>query len=490
MSVVGFDFGNNACKIAIARKGAIDVIMNDCSNRNTPSVVGYTDANRQIGEAGLAQHVTNYKNTITEVKRLLGRSWADEEFKADVAQLPFKVVADGEKVVVDVAYNNDRVQLSPEQITAALLTHLKSLAENALEIRVSDCVVSVPSFWSDKMRRALLDAAAIAGLNVLRLMNENSAIALQYGLLRQLPEKQPMKTLFFDMGHSQTTVTLVSFVQGSLTMLGSASHRSLGGRDFDRAIANHMMAFAKDKYKLDLASNVKAVLRVLKQCERTKKMLTANIESPFNLECIMNDVDVKGTLTREQFETLSAPLLEQVLIPVRECLALTGVDPKEVDSIELVGGGSRIIAVRRALKEFFGRDLSTTCNADESVARGCALQCAMLSPSVRVREFAVNDVTPLSVTVGWRDLGAAAEEESVVLFSKFNAIPSVKQIAFNKAGPFSVTARYVPLVSLFPSLFCFFLFCFVLFFLFFVCGNDRRKKIFSLQPDSLSLWQW
>lgn len=149
-------------------------------------------------------------------------------------------------------------------------------------------------------------------------MNENSAIALQYGLLRQLPESNPMKVLFFDMGHSQTTATLVTFIQGSLTMLGSASHRTLGGRDFDTGIANHLFDYAQTKYKLDLRSSVKARLRVEKQCERIKKMLTANQECPYNLECIMNDVDVKGSLSREEFEKLSAPLLEQMLIPVRE----------------------------------------------------------------------------------------------------------------------------------------------------------------------------
>ncbi len=223
---------------------------------------------------------------------------------------------------IEVRYAGESLRASPEQVTGALLTHLKQLAEGALDMKVVDCVIGVPSFATEKMRRALLDAAAVAGLNVLRLMNESAAISLQYGLLRQWTDK-PIKTLFFDMGHSQTTVTLTSFVTGSLQVLGTASHRSLGGRDFDRIIVQHIGQYAKDKYKLDVFSNVKAMLRLSKQCEKIKKMLSANMESPYNIECIMNDTDVKGSLNRETYEALAAPLLEQMLIPLRECTCRT-----------------------------------------------------------------------------------------------------------------------------------------------------------------------
>jgi len=453
MSVVGFDFGNNSCKIAIARKGCIDVIMNDCSNRCTPSYIGYTDTNRQIGEAGLAQSVGNFKNSAYDVKRLLGRSWGDQEFEKDVSELAYKVVKNDEnQVVIDVSYNGERVQFTIEQVTAALFTHLKQLAENALDgQKVVDCVIGVPSFATDKMRRAFLDAASIAGLNVLRLMNENSAIALQYGLLRQWPEKNPVKTIFFDMGHSQTTVTLCSFVQGSLTVMASASHRSLGGRDFDRVIATNIAQYAKDKYKMDVSSNVKAMLRLTKQCEKIKKMLSANLESPYNIECLMNDTDVKGSLNRETYEKLCAPLLEQMMLPISEVMAVSGIELKDIDTVEVVGGGSRVPAVRRALKEFFARELSTTCNADESVCRGCALQCAMLSPSFRVKEFIVNDLTNYAVSVGWGPIGAPSEE-SLALFTKFNVVPSIKQIQFTRDSDFQVVARYTNEGDLPPGL--------------------------------------
>ena len=177
-------------------------------------------------------------------------------------------------------------------------------------------------------------------------MNESAAIALQYGLLRTLPEKNPIKTLFFDMGHSQTTVTLASFIQGNLTVLGTASHRSVGGRDFDRIIASSIAQYAKEKYKLDIFGNVKATLRLTKQCEKIKKMLSANLESPYNIECIMNDTDVKGTLNRDQYEALCAPLLEGMMVPVKEVLAMTGIDVKDIDAIEIVGGASRTPMVR------------------------------------------------------------------------------------------------------------------------------------------------
>lgn len=443
MSVVGFDFGNNTCKIAIARKGSIEVIMNDCSSRQTPSVVGYTDTNRQVGEAGLAQSIGNFKNTAYDLKRILGRTWGDAEFEKDVSDLAYKVIrGDADQVLLQVNYNGEALQLSPEQVTGALFTHLKQLAENALEgQKVVDCVIGVPPFCTDKMRRAFMDAANVAGLNVLRLMNENSAIALQYGLLRSLPEKNPIKVLFFDMGHSQTTVSLCSFIQGNLTMLASASHRTLGGRDFDRVITQSICEYAQQKYKLDIMSNTKALLRVNKQCEKIKKMLSANLESPYNIECIMNDTDVKGTLNREQYEALCVPLVEQIMLPLKEVVSVSGLELKDIDAFEVLGGASRVPCVRKTLTEFFGRPLSTTCNADESVARGCALQCAMLSPSFRVREFVVNDVTAAPVSLSWGNLNAPADE-SVALFTRFNAIPSVKQISFSKADAFEITAHY------------------------------------------------
>lgn len=446
MSVVGFDFGNNSCKIAIARKGSIEVIMNDCSNRNTPSVVGYTDSNRQLGEAGLAQHVGNYQNTVVNLKRIIGRNFSDQEFQQELKdkEFPFKVLAaDQDKVLIDVSYNSERVQLSAEQVTGALFAHLKWLAERVLEgQRVVDCVISVPPYFSDRIRRAIIDAAHIAGLNVLRLMNESSAIALQYGLLRPLPEKNPMKVMFFDMGHSNTNVSLVSFIAGSLTVHGTASHRTLGSRNFDNAIVNHIASYALQKYKIDILSNVKATLRLAKQAERIKKTLSANLDCPYNIECIMNDIDVKGSLNREEFENLCVPLLEQMLIPVKSLLAATNTAPADIEYIEIVGGGSRVPAIRRALKDLLGKEMSTTNNADEAVARGCALQCAMLSPSFRVREFTVNDVCQHSITVVSSALDGSDAGEVTEVFTKFGSFPSIKQITFTHSKPFQVIAKY------------------------------------------------
>ena len=418
--------------------------MNDCSNRQTPTVVGYTDTNRQLGEAGLAQHVGNWKNTVVDLKRVVGGSWTDAEFVEDVKRLPFKVEQEGnDGVVIEVMYGGEKVRLSPEQVTGAMFTHLKVLAERVLEgQKVMDCVIAVPHYFTDRMRRGVLDAAKIAGLNVLRLLNEGTAIALQYGLLRSLPESNPIKVMFFDLGHTHTTVTLTSFIAGSLTILATSCLRNVGSRDFDRVIVKKIAEYALDKYRLDILSNVKATLRLTKQSEKIKKMLSANLEAPYNIECIMNDVDVKGSLNREEFEALSVELLEKILIPVKDVLASAQIDPKDLDAVEIVGGGSRIPSVRRALKEYLGKDLSTTNNADESVARGCALQCAMLSPNVRVREFSVTDVSLLPITVGWNNLGNAAEDESVVLFSKYNPIPSIKQIQFSKTAPFQLNVRY------------------------------------------------
>jgi heat shock protein 4 len=447
MSVVGFDIGNESCLIAVARRRVIDVLQNQSGHRKTPTMVGFQGKQRLMGDDAAAQYMTNFKNTIRCIKRILGRKFDEPELKEEELYLPNRLVKlPNGKVGVTVSYNDEDQTFTAEQLAGAMFQKLKQITEARLEgQKVSDVVISCPPYWHDAERRALLDAANIAGLNVLRIINETSAIALTYGLLRNLPEKDPIKVLFVDVGNASTNVAVVSFVSGKLNVLGTASDRNLGARNFDKLLVNHFAAYIKTKYKLDVMSETKARLKLLKECERIKTVLSANATVPFNVEFIMNDTDVSGSITRAEFEEMSGPLLKRLLAPVQQVLELTGTKKEELFAVEVVGGGTRIPAVQKALKDFFGKELSRTLDGDDSVSRGCALQCAMLSPNVVVRQFEVHDITPFMVDIGWAAGNTldAAEEDHALLFKLRDPIPSVKMISFKHRPDFQLRARYL-----------------------------------------------
>lgn len=450
MSVVGFDFGNSKCVVAIARRGGIDVLQNEVGHRSTPSMVAFHGRQRFIGNEALAQFGSNPANSVNNLKRMIGRRADDKELAVEQrnALYKFATLPNG-MLGCEVAYDDKREVFSPEQITGALFQKLKGIAERGLDgQKVADCVIGCPSWWSDQQRRALLDAASIAGLNVLRLMNETTAIALNYGLLRPLPKDKEHKVIFFDLGHSSLNVALVSFVEGKLTVLGTAGDRNLGGRDFDDLLVGHFAEMIKTKYKMDVTTDVKAMIKLKKECERVKLNLSANSKVPFNVEYIMNDRDVTGLIERHEFEALSGQsLLPRLLKPIEELLAKCNVKKEELHAVEVVGGSVRIPVVQKAVLDWFGRDISKTCDGDESVARGCALMCAMISPSFKVREFEVADISAYPIAVHWgqpaQSLDGWQPEDSTDLFTPNNPIPSVKLISFNdRTEPFMLVARY------------------------------------------------
>lgn len=438
MSVVGFDFGTESCIISVCRRGGLDVLQNEVGNRKTSSMVAFSGNQRYIGDSAVSQSQGNWKNTITSFKNLLRVSRVDHpDFKAEKQFMPFKLVDRGEgEVGVEVRYDYKKEILAPQQITGAMLQKLKTTAEAGLNTRVVDCVLSVPPTWTESARRALLDSSKIAGLNVLRLMNESSAVALTYGILRQLPPN-PINVLFVDVGASHTNATVVEFKTGKLQVLSVDSDYHLGGRNFDKLIFDHLADLIKKKYKMDVSTNQKACLKLMKASKKTKMTLSANNIVPFGVEYLMNDTDVKGQITRQEFEELSVPLVARLTPLLDGVLLKAGVEKSALHSLEIVGGGSRIPSVQNALKAWYGGVLSKTCDGDESVARGCALQCAMLSPLVKVREFNVVDTQPFDVKVEWGAVSAdpsASGELNSLNFPLFAAckdpLPCVKMVSF------------------------------------------------------------
>ncbi|XP_034033927.1 heat shock 70 kDa protein 4a [Thalassophryne amazonica] len=446
MSVVGFDLGFQSCYVAVARAGGIETVANEYSDRSTPSFVSFGPRNRAIGAAAKSQVVTNCKNTVQSFKRFHGRAFSDPYVQSakstlvyDLAQMPSGSTG------IKVMYMEEERVFSIEQVTGMLLTKLKETAESALKKPVADCVISVPSFFTDAERRSVIDAAEIAGLNCLRLMNETTAVTLAYGIYKQdlpPPEEKPRIAVFADLGHSGYQVSVCAFNKGKLKILATSFDSELGGKYFDDVLVNHFCEEFSKKYKLDVKSKPRALVRLYQECEKLKKLMSANSSDlPLNIECFINDIDVAGVLNRGQFEEMCAGLLARVEGPLRNVMEQAKLKKEDVYAVEIVGGASRIPAVKERISRFFGKEMSTTLNADEAVARGCALQCAILSPAFKVREFSITDVVSYSISLKWN---SAVEEglSDCEVFPKNHAAPFSKVLTFYRKEPFTLEAHY------------------------------------------------
>ncbi|XP_073197192.1 heat shock 70 kDa protein 4L isoform X3 [Lepidochelys kempii] len=446
MSVVGIDLGFLNCYVAVARSGGIETIANEYSDRCTPACISLGSKTRAIGNAAKSQIVTNVKNTLHGFKKMHGRAFDDPYIQGERVRLPFELqkMPNG-SVGLKVRYLDEERPFAIEQVTGMLLAKLKETSESALKKPVADCVISVPSFFTDAERRSVIAAAQVAGLNCLRLMNETTAVALAYGIYKQdLPalEEKPRNIVFVDMGHSAYQVSVCAFNKGKLKILATAFDPFLGGRNFDEALVEYFCGEFRTKYKLNVKENARALLRLYQESEKLKKLMSANSSDlPLNIECFMDDLDVSSKMNRAQFEQLCAPLLAKVELPLRTVMDQAKLLREDISSIEIVGGATRIPAVKEQISKFFCKDISTTLNADEAVARGCALQCAILSPAFKVREFSITDVVPYSITLRWKSSYEEGTGECEV-FSKNHAAPFSKVITFHKKEPFDLEAYY------------------------------------------------
>ncbi|KAG4183022.1 hypothetical protein ERO13_A09G082900v2 [Gossypium hirsutum] len=448
MSVVGFDFGNESCIVAVARQRGIDVVLNDESKRETPAIVCFGEKQRFIGTAGAASSMMNPKNSISQIKRLIGRQFSDPELQRDIKSLPFNVTEgpDGYPLI-HARYLGEMRTFTPTQVLGMVFSNLKSIAEQNLKAAVVDCCIGIPVYFTELQRRAVLDAATIAGLHPLRLIHETTATALAYGIYKtDLPENDQLNVAFVDIGHASMQVCIAGFKKGQLKILAHSFHRSLGGRDFDEVLFHHFSAKFKEEYKIDVSQNARACLRLRAACEKLKKVLSANPEAPLNIECLMDEKDVRGFIKREEFEQISAPILQCVKAPLEKALADAGLAVGDVHMVEVIGSASRIPSILKILTEFFGKEPRRTMNASECVGRGCALQCAILSPTFKVREFQVNESFPFPISLSWKgsvpDAQNGGAEQEQLVFPKGNPIPSVKAVTFHKTSTFSVDVQY------------------------------------------------
>ncbi|KAF4773982.1 hsp70-like protein [Colletotrichum scovillei] len=446
MSVVGVDFGTLKTVIAVARNRGVDVISNEVSNRATPSVVGFGPKSRYLGESAKTQEISNLKNTVGSIKRLAGRAASDPDAQLEQQYITAPLVDVNGQVGVEVSYLGKKEKFSNTQLISMYLSKIKQTTQAELKLPVSDLVMSVPAWFTDIQRRAIIDAAEIAGLKLLRLMNDTTAAALGWGITKldlPAPEEQPRRVAFIDIGHSNYTCSVVEFKKGELAVKGTAFDRHFGGRDFDKALVEHLGKEFNGKYKIDIHSNGRAMARTIAAAEKCKKILSANQQAPVNIESIMNDVDVSAMITRQEFEALVEPLLQRVHVPLEQALAEAKLTKDDIDVIEVIGGGSRVPALKERIQAFFGKTLSFTLNQDEAVARGAAFSCAILSPVFRVRDFTVQDIMSYPIEFAWEKAPDIPDEDtSLTVFNRGNVLPSTKILTFYRKQPFDLEARY------------------------------------------------
>jgi heat shock protein 4 len=345
-----------------------------------------------------------------------------------------------------VTYRFEKTQYSITQILGMYLGKLRDIAAVELKNNVTDVVISVPGWFTDIQRRAVIDAAAIANLNVLRLINDTTATALGYGITKSdLPEAEnPRHVVFVDAGHADFSVAVVAFSKGQLVVKSTAYEQNLGGRDIDYALVEHFAEEFKTKYKIDVMNNPKAVFRLTAGCEKLKKVLSANSEAPLNVESIVTDVDATSKLSREELEGLITHILDRIPGPLERALRDSGITLDQVDAIELVGGTTRMPAIRQRIQDSFpGKTLSVTLNQDEAIARGATFACAMLSPVFRVRDFHVSDINHYPIKTQWTASPSDPDDDTELLvFPQGNSIPSTKILSFYRKEPFTIEAAY------------------------------------------------
>ncbi|KIV83892.1 hypothetical protein PV11_05880 [Exophiala sideris] len=446
MSVVGIDLGAQSTKIGVARNKGIDIIANETSNRQTPSVVGFGPKSRYLGEAAKTQEISNLKNTISSLKRLAGRTINDPEVAIEQQYITAPLVDVNGQVGAEVTYRGEKQKFTAVQLISMYLGKIRDTASHELKLPVSDVVISCPPWFTDAQRRAMLDASEIAGLKLLRLINDNTAIALGYGITKSdLPEgdAKPRRVCFIDIGYSDYTCSIVEFRKGELAIKSTTCDRHFGGRNFDKALVDHFGAEFKEKFKVDITTNAKATTRVAAAAEKMKKILSANAQAPLNIESLMDDKDVRAVLKREELEELVKPLLDRVTVPLEQALAEAKLKVEDIDAIEMVGGCTRVPSIKERISKFFGKTLSFTLNQDEAVARGCAFSCAILSPVFRVRDFSVHDIVTYPIEFIWEQSPDIPDEDtSLTVFNKGNIMPSTKILTFYRKQPFDLEARY------------------------------------------------
>lgn len=426
--------------IAVARNRGVDIICNEVSNRATPSMVTFGQNCRFLGEAAKSQEISNFRSSISCLKRLLGLKLGEDDAQFEIERqflnCPAELTEEG--VFLTVYYLGEQRRFSAVQVMAMFFGNLKEIAQAEVKVAVTDLVLAVPPYYGERQRRALFDAAQVADLNVTRMVSEPLAVALGYGMPKIELDAERL-VCFVDVGYASTTVSVVNFVKGKAEVKAVSFDENLGGRDFDLLLARSFLGELATKGMV-VSENPKAFFRLRAGCERTKKVLSANQVAVLNVENLANDRDFSCNVTRQTFEEMISPLIYRLEAVILK--AFIAVEISSIHSVEIIGGSSRIPAIKDLLKRIFGSECCTTLNQDEAIARGCALQSALLSPTFKVREYSISDYNLFDRVFSWVPLCEGDGEAKA--FPVGNTIPSTKLLSFDpRPLPFEIGASVI-----------------------------------------------
>ncbi len=401
MVAIGIDLGTTYSCVGVWKNGQCEIIANDQGMRTTPSYVAFTDTERLIGNAAKNQSSQNPENTIFDAKRLIGRLFNDSATQNDIKHFPYKVISKNNKPIIQANYKNELKDFQPEEISSMVLVKMKETAEAYLGENVDSAVITVPAYFNDAQRQSTKDAGAIAGLNVLRIINEPTAAAIAYGL-DQTKDGKEKNILIYDLGGGTFDVTLLSIEDGVFEVKATAGDTRLGGEDFDTRLVYHFTQDFKRKHKKDLTENKRAIRRLRTACENLKKTLSSSTQATLEVDSLFEGIDYCSTITRARFEELCGDLFRKTFEPVEQVIRDSKISKSQINEVVLVGGSTRIPKIQNQLIDFFnGKSLNKSINPDEAVAYGAAVQAALLSgvKDSKIDDLLLLDVSPLSLGV-------------------------------------------------------------------------------------------